>query len=148
MLVHTNTGKHALVYTHVGAVCAWPDKLLLSNSHPFIYQTMWPRGPPRLCFHPFFFVPSFNRSLAWSYLLPYHCLPPQITAMKGPKGHREMVKKKERVGRKQRGCFLEGLLSFTQQQPNGQPSQSVNTGPQREPADWMDASTVKSLQQH
>lgn len=148
MLVHTNTGKHALVYTHVGAVCAWPDKLLLSNSHPFIYQTMWPRGPPRLCFHPFFFLPSFNRSLARSYLLPYHCLPPQITAMKGLKGHREMVKKKRGWGESRGEVFLRVFSLLPNNSPNGQPSLSVNTGPQREPADWMDASTVKSLQQH
>lgn len=46
--------KHTLVYTHMLAQRVRPDKLLLSNSHPFIYQAICPLSlPTSLSIHSF-----------------------------------------------------------------------------------------------
>lgn len=87
--------QRADVHAHALAHYVWPETLHLPNSDPFIYQTMCPVSCSTSLSIPFFFFPSFNRSLPWSYLLADHCPPPQITGTERLKGRMETVKTEE-----------------------------------------------------
>jgi len=98
-----------------------------------------PCVPPRLSFYLFFLFPSFNRSLPWSYLLPYHRLPPQITAAERLRGQRETVKKGKTENLRGVGALVRVCLFFsTKDQWASISGLSVNSGAQSEQAaDWI-----------
>lgn len=95
---HTYTPMCTWTHTHAGTVClTWQTNWQATTQFTSFYlPSHVPCVPPHLSLHPFFFFPSFNTSLACSYLLPYHCLLPQITAAERLKGQRETVEKERK----------------------------------------------------
>lgn len=137
---HTNThimqiywlGPHIYTsHTHAGTVCiAWQLIALFTQR-----CAASPSTP--LSLHPFFFFPSFNTSVAHSYLLPYHRLLPQITVKKESEGSGEKEEQKTLKG----GQALAGVslsLPPTKDQWASISGLSVDTAPRNEqPAGWI-----------